>query len=196
VIPTNPKSPRQILVRAALSDSVSFWNAMTDAQREAWNVYAAAIPYTDALGNTMYLTGNLMFKACWTAAKSLGVTPVTAAPTQLTRPGLDPTIVGTVTASTHTVSVAFDNAQAWAIATGGYLGVYMGRPVAPTVNFFKGPYTFLGKISGAATPPTSPTAFTSLPFTVSAGQRVFFKYRIITPDGRLSPEGNFRSTVV
>lgn len=195
-IPVNPSTARQSVIREAMGDAVAIWGGLTVEQRTAWGVYAAAIPYTNRVGGVFYLTGGQMFRACWLAAKSIGVAPVTTAPSTLTRPAMDPTLAATVTASTHTVSLAFDNTLAWATAVGGYLAVYMGAPQSPTVNFFKGPFTYLGKVSGAVSPPSSPNAFTSLPFTVSAGQKVFFKARIITPDGRISPEGSFRDESV
>jgi len=195
-IPVNPRTTRQGVIREAMGDAVAVWNSLTEAQRTAWSVYAAAIPYTNRVGDVFFLTAGQMFRSCWLAAKSIGVTPVTVAPAALTRPAMDPTLAATVTASTHTVSVAFDNSLAWATAVGGHLAIYMGAPQAQTTNFFKGPFTYLGKIDGAVSPPTSPNAFTTLPFTVSTGQKIFFKTRIILVDGRISPEGTFRCNSV
>lgn len=196
VFPVNPKSSRQNVVRQALSDAVAAWNALTDTARDGWKTYANAIPWPSRIGISITLTGAQMFRSCWCAAKAAGITPVTTPPATLVRPGLDPTVAATVDASDHKVSVTFDNTMAWATAVGGHMAIYMSRPQGPTVNFCNGPFTFLGKVDGAVVAPTSPADFTSLPFTVSAGQKIFFKYRLINVDGRVSPEGFFRAVVV
>jgi hypothetical protein len=84
------------------------------------------------------------------------------------------------------VSLAFTNTDAWATAVGGYLLLFASRAQNATVNFFKGPYRFAGKIAGAATPPTSPAVIT-LPFPIGpVGSKMYFRAVAIMADGRKS----------
>jgi hypothetical protein len=54
-----------------------------------------------------------------------------------------------------------------------------------SVNFFKGPYRYAGRINGAVSPPVSPQNVT-WPFVVAVGQKVFAQFRCILADGRVS----------
>jgi hypothetical protein len=96
------------------------------------------------------------------------------------------TPVPTIVAAGTTVSLAFTNTDAWAIAAGGYLLLFASRPQNATINFFKGPFRFAGKVTGAATPPTSPAVIT-LPFPIGpATSKMFFRAVAIGADGRKS----------
>ncbi|MCK4306571.1 MAG: hypothetical protein KAY24_20175, partial [Candidatus Eisenbacteria sp.] len=61
--PTNPNSARQQAARGILSTASGLWQALTDAQRNAWDIYGAEKPRTDPLGQEYYLTGHQMYVA-------------------------------------------------------------------------------------------------------------------------------------
>ncbi|HBU29797.1 MAG TPA: hypothetical protein DEB56_09520 [Thiobacillus sp.] len=96
-----------------------------------------------------------------------------------------PPTIAAPNAAADTVDVSFNNADPWATAVGGHMLIYLSRPQNPSINFFKGPYRFAGKVSGAVVPPTSPATIT-LPFPCVVGQRVFVKISFVQVDGRLS----------
>lgn len=188
VIPTNPNTSQQQAVRNALSTlQVRFANVLTAAQRTAWQTYGVNTPITDALGNSIVLTGQQMYVKCNTIRLQSGLSVIDAGPStsgliSLTLP------VATIAASGTTASVAFSNTDSWATASGGALLVYSSRLISPTVNFFKGPYRYAGKVLGAATPPTTPAVIT-LPFPIGAtGTKMGFRYVAVGLDGRPSPE--------
>lgn len=187
-VPVNPNTAQQQAVRNALSSlQVIFSNTLTTAQRTGWQTYATNTPVTDVLGDSITLTGQQMFVKCNTLRSQAGLTIITAPPgvyglAAITIP------VPTITAAGTTASVAFTNTDAWAGEVGGALLVYASRPMGATINYFKGPYRFAGKVAGAATPPTSPSVIT-LPFTIgSAGTKMGFRFVAVRADGRPSPE--------
>lgn len=187
-VPVNPNTSQQQAVRNALASlQVTFANTLTSAQRTGWQTYAANTPVTNSLGASITLTGQQMFVKCNTLRLQAGVAAITAPPgvyglAALTIP------VPTIVAAGTTASVAFTNTDAWAGEAGGYLLVYASRPMPGTINYFKGPYRYAGKVTGAGTPPTSPSVIT-LPFTIgSAGTRMGFRFVAVRADGRPSPE--------
>lgn len=57
VIPANPQSTLQVVVRAALAAAAAAWKDITEAQAYDWNVKAATIYRTNILGVQYSLTG-------------------------------------------------------------------------------------------------------------------------------------------
>jgi hypothetical protein len=194
-IPTNPASTYQVAVRNAVSQFSNAWsNTLTQANRDAWNLYATNVNWTDTLGQSIKLSGNQMYIRSNTPRQQAGLTAVSAGPTNFTLAALTlPTITGV--AATGIATVTFTNTDVWATAVGGSLLIRFSRPQSAGINFFKGPYRYAFRINGAATPPTSP-ATGSMPFTGAAGNRVFWSVRATNADGRLSAElrGNFLLT--
>lgn len=185
-IPTNPNSVFQQAVRNNLSVlQTRFLTTLTAAQRLAWNTYAQNTPVTDSLGNSIKLTANQWYVACNSLRLQSGIAVVDAGPTTFGLPTFT-LPVPTIAAAGTTVSVAFTNTDAWAIATGGAMLLFASRPQNATINFFKGPFRFAGKVLGAATPPTSPAVIT-LPFPVGpVGSKMYFRAVAVGVDGRKS----------
>lgn len=56
--PTNPQTSRQQITRAILGTRSASWTSvLTQAQRDAWDVYAAANPVKNSLGEDVYISG-------------------------------------------------------------------------------------------------------------------------------------------
>lgn len=188
-VPINPASGRQLVIRDALIAAVNNWTGvLTAPQRAAWAEYARNVPMTDALGNSINLGGQQMYIRSFVSGTQVGAT--------LTSFATAPTVfdLGDFTTPvptwTHTsgLSLAFTAGDPWAIASGGFMAMYMGLPQNPSRSFFKGPFRYIGKISGAVSPPTSPnvTAASALPWPIPAATAVWLGIRVIQPDGRLS----------
>ena len=186
-IPTNPNSSRQNVVRSQLAALSQYWNAtLTSTQRSQWDVYAAAVPWTNRVGQSVKLTGFNMFCRSNAALLQAGLTQVDDGPAILTLPETDPTLAVTISAATQLASVAYDNSLPWANEAGGALLISIGTPQAASRNYFGGPYRYAGLEAGSTpTPPTSPQTVTC-PFTVQAGQKVWCEARVVRADGRLS----------
>lgn len=183
--PVNPNSPGQIAVRAILAAVSRDWSALTDSQRDAWILYADNTPVRDRFGMEVTLTGAAMYNRVNCARLSAGLDTLDAAPTIFGLPAADPSIEATLVAANAELSLTFDNTQDWATAAKGRLLVYGGKPVNPNIGFYGGPFKQFTGVSGGTTAPTSPATLT-YPYAVSAGQRVWLQYRILTADGRLS----------
>lgn len=187
-VPTNPNTAQQQSVRNNLASlQVTFANTLTGAQRTGWQTYATNTPVTDALGHSITLTGQQMFVKCNSLRLQAGLSVIAAPPglyglAALTLP------VPTIIAAGTTASVAITNTDAWAGEVGGALLIYASRPFGGTINYFKGPYRYAGKVAGAVSPPTSPATVT-LPFTIgSATTKMGFRFVAVRADGRPSPE--------
>jgi hypothetical protein len=185
-IPTNPNSPQQQAVRGIFSDLAVLWNSVLDGlERATWDAYAFNVPIINKLGDPMKISGLNQFIRSNTPRIQAGLDQVVTGPTEFnigsfTNPSF------AIDAANDEVDVTFDDADAWANEDDSAMLVYAGRPVSPSINFFKGPYRLAGIIAGdAVTAPTSPAAV-GLPFAVVAGQRVFLKVVVSRADGRLS----------
>lgn len=185
-IPVNPGSQYQQDVRNAINTLTSRWRTtLTPSQRSDWQVWADNSPRTDSLGEQRIMTGLQAYCSMNTPRIQASLSIVDAPDAQfgfavLTNPGIT-----SITASTKVIIVTFTNTDEWAGAAGGALLVYASRPTSPAINFFKGPYRYAGKISGAATPPTSPANITG-PFALDVAQLQHVQFRAVTALGRIS----------
>ncbi len=186
VTPTDPATGRQIVIRGLMTSLANTWsNTLSAIQRAAWALYGANVAMTNRIGETIYLSGQQHFIRCNVPRLQGGIAVIIAAPTnfnlgEFTPPGL------TSVNDSDDWTVTFDNTDDWASTDGGYLLLYGGKPVAPSINFFKGPFRYADKITGATTvPPTSPAEIAGN-YTPNAGNHVWGQFRIIQVDGRLS----------
>lgn len=88
---------RRAFIRGAFSASSAGWEALTDAQRAAFDSYASAHPITDSLGQTITLTGHQMYVSIATQLQNVGGTLPTVPPTTTAQDAIVP-----VTASINT----------------------------------------------------------------------------------------------
>jgi len=183
-----------MVVRNRMASLGGAWAALTQVQRDAWNLYGANTPMTNRVGATIYLSGFNHFCRTNSVALACGLTLIAAAPTTFSLGDPDAAFAATFTVATQKVNVAFTTASGWAKETGAAMVVSMGIPENPTKSFFNGPWRQLGFVLGnATTAPTSPHAFdTVYPFAV--GQKIWIQYRILNSDGRLT--NFFRSSPV
>ena len=184
-IPVNPNTTLQQAVRSIFATlSIAWVQTLTAAQRVLWKTYADNVPLINVLGDSIFITELAMYSRSNVPRLQAALTRVDDGPTtfslaQMTNPS------ATAAAATDLLSVTFTNTDAWATAVGGAMLVYISKPQNPTINFFKGPYQFAGKIAGAVVPPTSPQTI-ALPQPIVAGQKVFFRIEATEVDGRLS----------
>lgn len=185
-IPTNPGTIFQEVIRNATTQLTDFWlDILSDAQRLSWETYAENVTITDRLGAQMKLPPLSHYVRSNVSRLQTGLPRLDDAPTvfnlgSFTAPSF------TFAQATSTLSVTFDNTDAWANATGAALMVYTSREQNPTINFFKGPYRFAGNILGDdTTAPTSPADIVT-PFPAAVGNQIFVQVRASQADGRLS----------
>ena len=185
-VPVNPNTTQQAAIRGYMANLSNRWvNVLTSAQRAAWDAYALAVPIPDALGAPRNIGGIAMYNRSNVSRIQASLTTIDAAPSVFDLGGFTAPGITSITASTGIMIITFTNTDSWATASGGALLVYASRGQNPSINGFKGPYRFAGKVAGAGTAPTSPQNIT-LPFPVAATQRVFLQFRATQSDARLS----------
>ena len=184
-IPVDPASSFQLAVRNSVAQLVSRWRqVLTQLQRDAWDVFAVNTPVVNSFGDSVLISGQAWYIKANSARNAVGTTIVNDAPTIFGNASLTtPTVVAS--AATETYAVTFTNTDIWATAVGGHLLMYGSRPQNVSINFFKGPYRFAGRVNGAVVPPTSPAAIVSaFPFPV--GVKLFVVFVATQANGQIS----------
>lgn len=138
-MPVNPNTASQQDARNAFASGSAAWRDLTEAQRDAWDVYAAATPVTNRLGQTVFLTGQQQFVASYSLVTRLGGTAPADGPTT---PGRQPIGTPTVVIDASTPSFVASGLDA-ALDT-GRVGAFVGPPQSAGVAFFAGPYQLIG----------------------------------------------------
>lgn len=191
-IPVNPNTARQAVNRSRFSAAVIAWFALTAAQRTAWDTYAANVPVTDSLGQSINLTGQAMYVRSYTAITGALLTAPTDAPVVYNLGDIDPTLTLTAAAEdTNIVGFSFDDTLAWCDEDNAALVLYQTRPQSITRAYNGQPTRRCVTLPGdSVTPPASPETYTATTaaYTLSAGNVIRCAARIIRADGRVSTE--------
>ena len=189
-IPTNPNTARQVAVRNAVRSLAIAWQlTLTQAQRDAWNVYASNVSWTNRLGESTSLTGLNHYIRSNTISVTLGKARVDAAPVIFDIAAAELSLGATASEATQQVTIAYDDTQTWANEAGAFQFFYGGLPQNGGIQFFKGPFRYINLADGA-TPAVSPGIF-NWPFPFAAGQRLWIRSRIMRADARLSEFAEF-----
>lgn len=186
VIPTNPNTAFQQVVRNAMATLSAFWNdTLTPAQRAAWAVYAANVQIPNRLGQSRNVTPLNMYVRSNQPRIQAGLPRQDTAPIIFDLGAFtDPSFA--IDQPSNEVDVSFTDTDDWANEDDSAMLVWGSFPKSPSTVYFTGPYQFLGRIDGdAITPPTSPAAIAMLA-AFSVGQQGFFRTRVSRADGRLS----------
>ncbi|MBA7648557.1 hypothetical protein ES703_56345 [subsurface metagenome] len=186
--PINPRSSRQSAARILMMMLAEQWreSPMDDAKRLAWETYAKGVNWNNMLGETVTLTGYNMFIRSNAALLAAGGTLVTDGPPDIGLPPGDEDFAVVFNATTRKVSVTFDPDKDWAKETGAFLSVEIGRPQSATRNFFGTPYRNTGAIAGVDTTGVSSPQLLDPAFTLTPGQKIWARARIIRKDSRCS----------
>lgn len=86
--PVNPGTPVQSARRASFAALAQAWKALTQSQRDAWNVFAADNGVVDVLGTTIFLTGASMFLRLNFRIELAGASRITSPPIIPSVPGV------------------------------------------------------------------------------------------------------------
>lgn len=186
-VPTNPGSQFQQDIRTIFSGLTTRWQVITALQREAWTTYAINVPVLNRMGDPIILTGQQMYIRCNSARIQAGLPVVDDGPTVFAMDSLSIVSI-TPTDTSEILGLVFDNTDEWANEDDAALLAYGARQQALTINYFRGPYRFAGKIDGdSITPPTSPAVSVINPFEFDVGNAAFARVLSVRADGRISP---------
>ncbi len=90
VTPSNPRTSKQLEVRGQMAEHARQFDALTDAQQDAWNVGAMAFKSSPTLGQSGRLTGLQLFVKVNCKLGLLGLDPVVAPPAAPVFPAIAP----------------------------------------------------------------------------------------------------------
>lgn len=185
--PTNPNSLRQADVRNIFSGLVSAWTStLSTLQRQQWRDYAAAVPRTDTIGNTIFSTGQQAYIGANTPRLLAGLPRIDAGP-EVFNTGENVVAITAITVDSPTEISVTATLSAPASAAGDCL-LFLGAPQNPSRNFFKGPYQYAGSVGFAAAATTA--VFAELVYqsatTLEEGMWIPYRLRCTFDDGRLS----------
>ena len=197
-VPVNPRASSsklardtedgtQTLIRAAIAQLSQQWGqVLTAAQRTAWELYASNVVMQNKLGEAIKLSGYNHYLRSNVVRLQNGEASINAGPVIFELPEKDPTVSMTIEVHEQRMNLTFDDTMAWCDEVGAFFYVWEGVPQNPQRTFFGGPYLGVKDMIGkAADPYTSPERFSNIHF-LSAGQKVWYKFRIGRADGRLS----------
>jgi len=195
--PINPKTTRQQLVRSSLAILSYRWSQiLTGVQRTAWNLYGSSVSMKNRLGESIFLTGYNHYIRSNMFLTIRGETIVDAGPTVFELPEQDPTITVAPQMHEQRCAITFDDTMEWCDEVGAFLIIREGSPQNAQRNFFAGPFLgYKDKAGKAAEPYTSPENITNL-HVLTTGQKVWYEFRIIRADGRLSQPWTANAVVI
>lgn len=195
-VPVNPSTPQQNTVRGLLRYLIDYWDhRLTDAQRDAWTLYARNTPRVNRIGHSVILAGPQTWIRSQLPRLQAGLSLVPNAPTLFTVGAFTTISPFTVDSIAQRLIFAFDNTDSWATVSGSAMLVYIARPQNPSVTIIRRNYRFAGLIPGNTfLPPVSPTNI-PLPFLFSIGQKCFFRVVVTRVDGRYTRSASATTSV-
>lgn len=184
VSPVQPRTPAQVQVRGYLAELSAGWSQLTDAQRSAWNNWAAGSPRTDSLGQTVYQTGLQAFVGVNIYHKLRGG-DITQDPPTAGTPAT-PVLAAPVINDTPLFTVE----MLFTLPDDNYLAVYASPPVSPGITFNRD-FRYLGMFDKPS--PSGPVVLTSAYVakfgSLPLGKKVFLRAMVFDSIGsRISAE--------
>lgn len=184
-VPVNPNTDRQVAVRNAVRALTIAWqNALSQAQRDAWNVYAGNVTWKNKLGQDVNLTGLNHYVRSNAPRVQNGIARVDAAPVIFNLATAELDLSATASEATQDLTIDGDAGADWIGEADAWQFFSMGLPQNGAIQFFGGPWRQLTAVPGAGPPPFPVVIAGAYPF--AEGQRIWVRSRIARGDGRLS----------
>jgi hypothetical protein len=163
---------RRGFIKAAFGAAAKAYAALTATQQAAWTSYAASYPITDALGQSITLTGQQMYVSINTALQNVGAAMVTSTPASNATPPLGTPTLTAVHAAAITLTPT-----GLGVST-DYITYAFSAPQSSGTSFCKTFWQAGHAAANSSTAIVATAAYTAQFGAVQAGQRIFFK---ITP---------------
>lgn len=168
-------SERQSTAKSNFAAASSAFAQLTGSQILAWNAYAEDHPVVNALGQSVKLTGHMMFVSINAQRFNVGADQLSDPPD--TSEVFAPTGIVVTADAGPNVSIAFD-----AVAADSYLLVSASRPVSPAVSFNK-TFRQMAVAVAAADEADITAAWLAGYGTVTEGLKIFFKLTPVNSRG-------------
>lgn len=184
-IPVNPNTARQVAVRNAVRSLTIRWQiTLTQAQRDAWDVYGQNVTWLNKVGQSINLTGLNHYIRSNTLSLANGIAAIDAAPTIFNLAQAEDALAVTASEATQDLTIDGNAAAGWIGEAGAWQFYSMGLPQNAGIKFFASPYRQISAVPGAGPPPFPAVIAAAFPF--AEGQRIWVRSRILRADGRLS----------
>lgn len=188
--PVNPNTPQQQLVRSLVAQLTGLWsNTLSQAQRDAWDLYALNVELPNRLGELRNVGGIAMYVRSNVPRLQASLARVDDAPIIFDLGGFEPHLITIAAVGTQvfTIDYSFGPAlpEPWVSEDGAAILLYTSRPQNPSINFFKGPYRFAAVGLGDSGVPLVFPFSRPVAFAFALGQRIFVRANVTRADGRL-----------
>ena len=168
--------------RSFLSQTSKAWSQLTDADRAAWDAYATAHPIVDRLGQTVALTGHMMFVSVNSVNLQIGVVLQDTVPDGV---AIAPPVLTAANVTAAALSITNDDA----IPVNTSFIVFCSPPLSQGRKFngdFRIIATGIGTNAAAQVVATA-AEITTKYGTIAVGQKYFISVQLVK-DGNLSPQ--------
>lgn len=193
VIPVDPNTTEQQVMRDAMTSVAANWNAFSATERARWAAYAETRLIPNRLGEPRRVTGRAQYAryaipraqaiAVWATGSEIGTNPPQSGGWDFGHP---PTF--TLHPGSTTLRISWDTLEWPGSDDHDYCNIYVSPPRPQVQNWFRGPFTLLGGIAGDPDMPVTPPFDLALPADYQPGpaQRLFVRLRMSRQDYDLS----------
>jgi len=182
-------TPAQEVIRNAIRSAVPSWQSITQADRDAWNVYGVNVPTVDVLGDTIQLSGQNWYVGSSVLRIQNGLAPVAKGPTEFNRGAPDLSGFALVAgASTGTLTLGM-TVSASGLTAADTIAIYEGKDYSPGRSKYFGSFQ-LTESADTVVGTASSFVFTQLA-PHSASNSKAFQIVILRGDGRYTTPARF-----
>ena len=171
VIPINPKSLSQSLVRSRMTVRSKAWASLSESQRSSWDSAAASASWTqtDTFGNSFQLSGEQLYIKLNLVIASVGGSAIASPPSKASFAAI---AIGTVTAAAGTPAISMP--YTGTLGGNDYLVVSASAQVSAGIMSSKSvAFKQIAEVQ-SATPINLLTAYTSEHGALVAGNKIWF----------------------
>ena len=173
VVPTNPRSAAQNLVRSVFTALSQAWQGLSDSERSGWIQAAINFPAKNSLGDSHTLSGNALYVSLNKNLADVALSAIDTAPSKVVATPLDiPTVVAD--ASSQTLVATFGSTIPADVA----VKVFASASVSPGVNSIGSKMRQIGyKAAGSAAISSLTTDYLAKFGAVgAAGDKIFLEF--------------------
>jgi hypothetical protein len=173
---TNPKSTKQLNVRAGLTSLAKAWKGLTDAQRLGWTSYGTSAPQKNRLGQSIIHTGLVWFQRLNRILQTVGSAVIDDAPSSSAIP---PPLMSTP-AVTAVSGVSVGVTTGLALTAPALCMIYMSKPMSQG-RVYNSNYRFLYAMTPADAMVKDLTALYTACFgrVPVSGEKIFAKFEAV-----------------
>lgn len=175
-IPINPSTSYRDAVKALFTSASKFWTTLASADRTAWSEWASTISWTNRLGASISLSGQMAAIQCNARILGVGGTMISV-PTLTAAPSNISGVTLTADIGSGTFTLAWTSG---ALAAGCH-GYFRGCTLpSASQNYTRNRWrTFMVTPAAATSPQSIESPFVARFGTLTAGERISVQYSVI-----------------